>query len=194
MIHSICGRLVQKTPTTVVLETGGIGYEIHIPVSSFDVLCPEGQEQKLLTHLHVREDAMQLYGFSSEGERKLFLNLISISGIGPKLAIGVLSGASPDEFKAAVHREDVAALSRIPGVGKKTAQRMIVELKEKIGPPEREGGSSAVSESSAGHEALLALVSLGYKELQAEKVIRRMLNEDANLPIEEIVRRALREM
>jgi Holliday junction DNA helicase RuvA len=191
MIARIRGILLQKSPTSVLIETGGIGFQLHIPVSSMNAIGEPGQEVQLFTVLHVREDALQLFGFATWQEKDLFLQLISVSGIGPRLAQSVLSGISVDDFRAAIHQQNFSALSSIPGIGRKTAERLVVELKDKIGmaaQPGKTEGRTPVSE-----EAVMALLSLGYKRNQAESVIRK-LTQESSMPIEELIRRALREL
>ena len=191
MIATIRGKMVYKTPTSVILDVSGVGFQVLIPLSSFNALGEVGDEVQLITHLHVREDALQLFGFITQEERWLFTLLISVSGVGPKLAQGVLSGISVGDFQLAVQREDSTALSRVPGIGKKTAERLIVELRDKmdsIGEEKR----SHLGRSSAHEEAVLALCSLGYKRNKAEDVIHKLLNQDSSLSIEEVIRRALR--
>jgi Holliday junction DNA helicase RuvA len=191
MIARIRGILLQKSPTSVLIETGGIGFQLHIPVSSMNDIGEPGQEVQLFTVLHVREDALQLFGFATRQEKDLFLQLISVSGIGPRLAQSVLSGISVDDFGAAIHQQNFSALSSIPGIGRKTAERLVVELKDKIGitaQPGKTEGRTPVSE-----EAVMALLSLGYKRNQAESVIRK-LTQESSMPIEELIRRALREL
>jgi holliday junction DNA helicase RuvA len=195
MIATLTGTLAAKSPTWAVVETGGVGFQVFIPVSSFNALGPAGSEVRLLTHLHVREDALQLYGFATEAERRLFLLLISVSGVGPKLAQGILSGISTDEFESAVRRQDAAALVKVPGVGKKTAERLVLELRDKIGDAPAAGSGGAVGvPSSVEDEAVLALVSLGYKRIQAQEAVRKILKPEPSLALEETLRRALRVM
>lgn len=191
MIARIRGILLQKSPTSVLIETGGIGFQLQIPVSSMNALGEPGQEVQLLTVLHVREDALQLFGFATPEERELFLQLIGVSGIGPKLAQAVLSGISVDDFSTAIYEQNFTALSRIPGIGRKTAERLVVELKDKLSKPSQT--SKIEGWSSSGEEAVKALLSLGYKRTQAESVIQR-LSRDSSMPIEELIRRALREI
>jgi Holliday junction DNA helicase RuvA len=193
MIASISGKLIRKTPTWIVVESGGIGFHISIPVSSYDAFGETGRDVHVLTHLHVREDALQLFGFASEAERRLFLLLISVSGIGPKLAQGILSGIAVGDFEQAVRTNDLASLTRVPGIGKKTAERLVLELKEKIGEavsltqPSDTSGRSPIEE-----EAVLALVSLGYRRAQAQEAIQKTVKQDRSLSLEETLRRALR--
>ncbi|HDL17463.1 MAG TPA: Holliday junction branch migration protein RuvA [Bacteroidetes bacterium] len=192
MIAQVRGIVAEKSPTRVVLDVSGVGYEINIPVSTYEKLPNVGGEIRLLTHLHVREDAMQLFGFSNDKEKKLFQLLIAVSGIGPRLALGVLSGISVEDFSLAVRNENSAMLTRIPGVGKKTAQRLVIELKDKIGKgldvsPAREIGSVNILE-----EAVLALVSLGYRQTEAQKIVEKVAGEEESLPsIEVLIKKAL---
>jgi Holliday junction DNA helicase RuvA len=195
MISYVRGKLVKKTPTYVVVETNGVGFKLRIPLSSFKTLGELGEEIRVLAHLHAREDALQLFGFASEEERDLFQLLISVAGIGPRSAQGILSGISVEEFKRAVMDQDVAALISAPGVGKKTAERLVLELKEKIG--EKKKGEAAVPPfrtTPTAEEAIQAMISLGYKRSRAQEVIQRVIKEDISLPVEEVVRRALRQM
>lgn len=196
MIGQLHGRLLDKSPTRVLLDVNGVGYEIMIPLSTYEQLGSAGANTTLLTHLHVREDALQLYGFATSNEKQLFQLLLAVNGVGPKLAQGILSGCSVELFCAHVKQNAVSALTRIPGVGKKTAERLVMELRDRItqldiakdetGAP---SGPAALSE-----EALLALVSLGYPRAEAEKAIRQALTENADLSLEELIKHALRNM
>jgi len=193
MIASISGKLIRKSPTWIVVESGGIGFHISIPVSSYDAFGETGRDIRVLTHLHVREDALQLFGFASEAERRLFLLLISVSGIGPKLAQGILSGIAVGDFEQAVRGNDLEALTKVPGIGKKTAERLVLELKEKIGEAITPAGQPAPSDRSPMEdEAVLALVSLGYRRVQAQEAVRKALKEEGSLSLEETLRRALK--
>jgi Holliday junction DNA helicase RuvA len=193
MIASITGKLTRKSPTWIVVESGGIGFHISIPVSSYDAFGETGGDVRVLTHLHVREDALQLFGFATEAERRLFLLLISVSGIGPKLAQGILSGIAVGDFERAVRGHDLASLTKVPGIGKKTAERLVLELKEKIAEPEPPAGQAAPADRSPmEEEAVLALVSLGYRRAQAQEAVRKSLKQDASVSLEETLRRALR--
>jgi len=193
MIASISGKLIRKNPTWIVVESGGIGFHISIPLSSYDAFGETGRDIRVLTHLHVREDALQLFGFSSEAERKLFLLLISVSGIGPRLAQGILSGIAVGDFEQAVRGNDLDSLMKVPGIGKKTAERLVLELKEKIGEAGSTAEPSAAPDRSPlEEEAVLALVSLGYKRAQAQEAVRKTLKQDRSMTLEETLRRALR--
>jgi len=178
MIGFLRGKLVDALPTQVVLEVNGVGYEVLIPLSSYDKLPAPGHEVRLLTHLAVREDAHTLYGFMSTAERELFRLLINnVSGIGPKIALNVLSGISVTAFRGAVANGDVKALSQISGIGRKTAERIVVELKDKIGAAgswEAASAQRALSpEDQKVNDAVLALIALGFKQAEAHDAVRK---------------------
>ncbi len=195
MISRIRGTLIEKTPTYIVVETSGVGFKIGIPLSSFNVLGEAGEPVCILTHLHAREDAIQLYGFATSEERELFQMLISVSGIGPRSAQGVLSGIAVDEFKQAVRNRDVTTITSAPGIGKKTAERLILELREKIGEaPSGASESAVVPATSTGKEAVMALISLGYKRNRAQELVDKLLRNEPDLTVEEVIRRVLRQM
>ncbi|PAW87974.1 MAG: Holliday junction branch migration protein RuvA [Pedosphaera sp. Tous-C6FEB] len=198
MISFLHGKLVDALPTHVTVDVHGVGYDVLIPLSSFDKLPAPGGEVRLLTHLAVREDAHVLYGFATAGERDLFRMLINtVSGIGPKIALNVLSGMNPVAFRGAVASGDVKALSSISGVGRKTAERIVVELKDKVGAAGAWEASSATRGLSATdqrlNDAVLALMALGFKQPEAHETIRAaqaMLGEQAT--VEELVRAGLK--
>jgi len=172
MIEHVRGVLQYKSPAFIVIETGGIGYKISLPLSSYGLLPAEGDEIKINTYLHCREDGLSLYGFLNQEERDFFLLLISISKIGPKSALRMLSSLSPSEFKKAIKRGDLNTLIDIPGIGKKTAQRLILELKERVAEEEIiEGGDEELA-----RDALSALLSLGYTRNDARKAINQVIN------------------
>jgi Holliday junction DNA helicase RuvA len=198
VITFLQGKLIEALPTQVIVEVHGVGYEALIPLSSYDKLPPPGQEFKLLTHLVVREDAHTLYGFMTAAERELFRLLINtVSGIGPKIALSVLSGISVTAFRGAVSSGDIKALSQISGVGRKTAERMVVELKDKVGAA---GAWEAVSaqrglssEDQKLNDGVLALLALGFKQIEAHDSVRRaqaMLGPEAT--VEDLVRACLK--
>ena len=191
MIALLEGRLVEKTPERVVLDVRGVGYEVNVPVSTFLELPDEGKTVRLRIHTHVREEALQLFGFWTEPERVGFRLLIAISGVGPRLAVAILSGVPIERFAGAIRDGDLAALRSIPGVGPKTAQRILIELRDKLdsfevaGAPIAAGGVEAATVS--------ALVNLGYARGEAEKVVRRALEQLPDGPeLETLVREALR--
>jgi Holliday junction DNA helicase RuvA len=192
------GTLAEALPTQIVVNVQGVGYQVLIPVSSYDRLPPPGSPVKILTHLTVREDAHILYGFFSSSERDLFrLLLHHVTGVGPKIALAVLSGLPVEMFKAAVVAGDIAAISKISGVGKKTAERIVLELKDKVGVAaewEASSAKNAPSEADARlHDATLALISLGYKQVEAHKAIRRVQEiSETRLTAEELIRQALK--
>lgn len=198
MITFLHGTLADVLPTQVVINVGGVGYEVLIPLSSYDKLPQPGGEVKLLTHLSIREDAHVLYGFVSAQERELFRLLINtVSGIGPKIALNILSGMNVVSFKGAVANGDVKALSQINGVGKKTAERIVLELKDKVGAAGGwEASSAARSLSPADqklNDAVLALMALGFKQIEAHDSVRASLEKlGAAATIEELVRAALK--
>jgi Holliday junction DNA helicase RuvA len=197
MIASLTGILKYKSPTEILIDVNGIGYTVSIPLSTYEKLGDVGSSISLLTYFHVREDAMQLFGFFSDEERRLFKLLISVSGIGPKIAQSILSGMNVEELKSYLISGNVIALTAIPGVGKKTAERLILELRDKVGKAIADGESiSALGMASAmmRAEALQALTSLGYNLQIAEKSIRLVLKETegSNISLEELVKRALR--
>ena len=182
MIAFVQGKLVEALPTMIVVDVHGMGYELLIPLSSFDRLPAAGNEVKLLTHLAIREDAHTLYGFITTQERDLFRMLVhTVSGIGPKIALNVLSGISINAFRAAVGAGDIKALSQISGVGKKTAERIVVELKDKLGgfgsgPAVTPGGSSILSDTDRRQtDAIAALTALGFKQNEAFDAVRASL-------------------
>src|SRR6185503_15309615 len=198
MITFLEGKLVEALPTQVTVAVHGVGYEVLIPLSSFDKLPSPGQEITLLTHLAIREDAHVLYGFMTAAERELFRLLINtVSGIGPKLALNILSGMNATAFRGAVANADVKSLSQISGVGKKTAERIVVELKDKVGAAGAwEAASAARSLSPSDqkvNDAVLALMALGYKQPEAHESVRAaqaVLGEKAT--VEELVRASLK--
>ena len=174
MIGYLRGRLRSAQPELVIVDVGGVGYEVHVPLSTWYEIealaaSDENAEVELVIHTHVRDDALQLYGFASDRERQLFLRLIAVSGIGPRLAQTILSGMPPGDFVAALGRGDVRALTTIPGVGKKTAERMVLELKDKV--RDLAGPDQPKAARGAEDDLVAALVNLGYKASAAEKAV-----------------------
>jgi len=190
MIGAVRGKIASKTPPQLTVDVGGLGYELEAPMSTFFHLPPVGAEVSLLTHLVVREDAHVLYGFATEEERRLFRSLIRVSGVGPKIALALLSGMSVAAFARCVQSEDVAALTRVPGVGRKTAERLIVEMRDRLSPPPPPAGAAAAppGESPEG-EAYGALVALGYRPAEATRLLKAV--EPGVYTTEELIRRAL---
>ena len=193
MIGSLIGLVKEKTPSAILLEVNGIGYEISVPLSTSFQLPNVGESAYLLTHLVVREDQHSLYGFATGEERKLFRSLIKISGVGAKLAITILSGTNVSGFIKSVVNEDIDALVHLPGIGKKTAERLIVEMKDKISEISSDENSLSQSkESSAVAEAINALVNLGYKTKDARTILDKI--ESDGLTVEELIRQALKSL
>jgi Holliday junction DNA helicase RuvA len=201
MIAHLSGTLLAKHANTVILDVGGVGYEITIPLSTFYDLEDSGSNIALRIYTHVREDALQLYGFKTARERELFMRLISVSGIGPKLGITMLSGMSADEIIASIRTNNLARLTSIPGVGRKTAERLVIELRDKIAalssPALEEAfgaktGRSPSTEDAVRDDALSALLNLEYPKASAEKAITSAMQEGGDLSVEIILRRALR--
>ncbi len=193
MIGSLRGRLAFKQAPHIVVECNGVGYEVETPMSTFLDLPDIGAELFLHTHLLVREDAQILYGFSSDEERTLFRTLLKVNRVGAKMALGVLSAMTANDFRRCVEYEDTTTLSKIPGVGKKTAERLIIEMRDRIDTvtPPQDGGEAVRVEASARSEAFDALVALGYKANEVNKLISKLDVEDKSA--EEIIRQALRQ-
>jgi Holliday junction DNA helicase RuvA len=198
MITFLRGKLVDALPTQATVEVQGVGYEVLIPLSSFDKLPAPGSDVQLLTHLAIRDDAHVLYGFMTPAERELFRMLINtVSGIGPKIALNVLSGMNPVALRGAVANSDVKALSQISGVGRKTAERIVVELRDKIGAAGAWEASSAQRALSAGdqkiNDAVLALIALGFKQVEAHDSVRAAQAAlGPEVALEDLVRACLR--
>jgi Holliday junction DNA helicase RuvA len=193
MIAELRGTLLRRSPAGVVVDVGGVGFSMLVPLSTFRELPDEEAEVHLFTYLHVREDALDLFAFGTEAERSIFRALISVSGIGPKLGLAVLSGLSPDVFHRAVIEEDMGLLTSVSGIGKKTAQRMIVELKERMTGLDVSSIGGRETGVEATGDAVLALMSLGMNRNTAREAVLRVQNEaGCELSLEELVRRALR--
>jgi Holliday junction DNA helicase RuvA len=198
MIAFLRGRVLDKQPNRVVIDVGGVGYEVLVPLSTFYEIGDEQSEIALRVHLHVREDVLQLYGFVTDLERQMFERLIGISGIGPKLAIAVLSGMDPRDLVGAVQRADVARLTRVPGIGKKTAERIVLELKDRLSQlsaPAPAGPAAPPASSDRFRPDLLsALENLGYHRPQAERAIDAVLTQAPESTFEQALRGVLREL
>jgi holliday junction DNA helicase RuvA len=189
VIGSLAGLLVQKSPPALLVEVAGVGYELEAPMSTFYQLPPVGQAVRLLTHLVVREDAHFLYGFGTDGERALFRALLKVSGVGPRIALAILSGSSAEAFAACVQAGDVAALTRIPGVGRKIAERLIVEMRDRLAV-QAGAVNAAVAAAPMGvaAEAYSALLALGYRPGEATRLLK---NADPSGSTEDLIRGAL---
>ena len=190
MIAHLRGRILEKNPSRVILEAAGVGYEVAISVSSFSELPAEGSDVSLYIYTHVREDTLALYGFLRRDEKRLFERLISVSGIGPKLAITVLSGIAAETLVAALRGNDLAALTRIPGVGKKTAERMVLELRDKLDGLAAQPVAPPASRME--EDVISALVNLGYQRQAAEQAVRRAVEKSsAGASFEQIFRQTM---
>lgn len=204
MIAHLSGTLLSKQATSVIVDVSGVGYEVTIPLSTFYDLEDLGSTVQLRIYTHVREDALQLYGFKTARERELFLKLITVSGIGPKLGITLLSGMTADEMIASIRTNNLARLTLIPGVGRKTAERLIMELREKVAElssaqiEEEFGAKPEVSaeptEDAVRADALSALLNLGYQRSGAEKAIDAALSEGGDITVESVLRRSLKKL
>ena len=190
MIGSLRGIIQAKAPPQLMIDVGGVGYELEAPMSTFFHLPAIGQEVRLLTHLVVREDAHMLYGFGTPDERRLFRALLKVSGVGPKIALALLSGISVEAFAQCIVNHDVAALIRVPGIGRKTAERLFVEMRDRIGTLDGAVGMPSRADASPEAEALSALVGLGYKPAEAARLLKGV--EPGTHTTEELIRRALR--
>lgn len=197
MINQITGKILHKSPTECTIEAGGIGYQVFIPVTTFDRLPDVGETATVFTHLHVREDAMQLFGFLTKQDKELFRKLITISGVGPKLAQTVMSGLSYDELIRAIRQGNVIQLNKIAGVGRKTAERLVVELRDKLAEIELAEEQTGIRTSDTVQaEALLALTTLGYSRNASENALRNASAElnDENVSLEQLIKATLRRL
>ena len=197
MISHLRGRLLEKQPNRVIVDVNGVGYDVHVPLSTFYDMTEPGAEIALRVHTHVREDALVLYGFATVLELRIFERLISVSGIGPKLALAVLSGIEPSELVSAIRTANVARLTGIPGIGKKTAERIGLELKDKMAsllPAEVAASPVAATSETLRTDVLSALMNLGYHRPLAERAVDSALKLDTGSSFESVLRHALREL
>ena len=200
MIGFLSGKILEKEANTVIVDVGGVGYEVTIPLSTFYELGEIGSDTSLRIFTHVREDALQLFGFKTVRERDLYLKLISVQGIGAKSGITMLSGMSADEIVTAIRTNNLARLTSIPGVGKKTAERMVVELKDKIADLSSGDAAAAAVTGTSGDtdsvfdDALSALVNLGYQRNSAEKALQAAANDGAEINVQKLLRTALQKL
>ncbi|HEY5884414.1 MAG TPA: Holliday junction branch migration protein RuvA [Pyrinomonadaceae bacterium] len=203
MIAHLSGTLLSKQPNSVILDVGGVGYEVNIPVSTFYDVGDEGSSVKLRIYTHVREDTLQLFGFKTTRERELFLKVISVSGIGPSLGIKLLSGMTADEMIASIRTNNLAKLTLIPGIGRKTAERLVMELRDKVATLSAElddelgtkdTGAPMTTEDSMRADVLSALLNLGYQRGSAEKAVNGAVDEGGDISVEVILRRSLRKL
>jgi Holliday junction DNA helicase RuvA len=192
MIGRLRGQIVRKSVQEALVDVGGVGYRVVIPLSTFYRLGAEGELATLLIHTHVREDALSLFGFLTSDEQSLFERLISVSGVGPKLAINILSGIDAGELRSALRSSDVARLTRVPGVGKKTAERLVLELKDKLSPSETASDAVPVAVGGSMKEDLLsALANLGYSRPEADRSVDRATRDAPDAAFEDLLRRTL---
>jgi len=198
MIAYLSGKLLEKQANTAIVDVGGVGYEVSIPLSTYYELGDVGSDVSMRIYTHVREDAIQLFGFKTLRERDLYLRLISVQGIGPKMGIAMLSGMNADEIILAVRTDDLARLTSIPGVGRKTAERLVIELRDKIGELSSGGTakhhaleSSSLPSDAVFEDALSALVNLGYQRPLAEKALKQAAQEGIEISVQKLLRRAL---
>ncbi len=196
MISFVEGSLFEKSPTLVVIDVNGIGYELLISVATYDALPETGQRVRLLTYQHVREDSLLLFGFLDRKEKTMFTKLISVSGIGPKLGLGILSGCAIGDLTRYIVNEEIDHLKRLPGIGAKTAQRLSLELKDKLGDVVTDGvaapESLSGSQSETRDQAVMALVSLGYSRSEAERNLSKILIKSPDLPLDELIKKSLK--
>jgi len=191
VIGHLRGRLVRKAPPALIVDVNGVGYELEAPMSTFYRLPELGSEVELHTHLVVREDAQLLYGFATEDERRLFRDLLRVTGIGPKIGLALLSGIDVETFMRCVEAEDTQALTRIPGIGRKTAERLLIEMRDRIRALGQlpTGGTATATAGGARSEAYAALVALGYRPVEVNRLLQGVEQEGAGT--EELIRRAL---
>jgi len=198
VIAQLRGRVLEKHPNRVIVDVNGVGYDVFVPLSTFYVLGDAGADVTLRTHTHVREDALALYGFATPLELELFERLIGVSGIGPKVALAVLSGIEPPELIRAIERGDLARLTAIPGVGKKTSERIVLELKDRLPRPQTAaaalGGEAPMEPSDVRDDVLSALVNLGYHRPLAEKAVASAVKSAPDGGFERTLKQALREL
>ena len=198
MIARLSGKLVLKTTDSLIIDVGGVGYEVNAPLSTFYAVPEEGADISLLIYTHVKEDAIKLFGFLTAMEKKLFIKLISVSGVGPKLAMNILSGMESSQLAIAIKESDTAKMNAIPGVGKKTAERLILELKDKI---DSDILTDSVSQTMQQYkkttifdDALSALLNLGYRKPDVEKTLDTLIKNDNSLSVEALLKEALKLM
>jgi Holliday junction DNA helicase RuvA len=192
MIGFLRGRIISKKPTEVLIDVAGVGYLVNISLNTYEQLGDNGSEAELFTHLHVKENEFSLYGFPDETEKNIFLMLIGVSGIGPKLAISVLSGIRAADLISAIENGDAARLKSVQGIGKKTAERLILELKDKLGGIVTESASEIGGAYAIKKDAVAALVSLGFNIKKAETFVNQIMNENPDAKLEEVIKEALK--
>lgn len=198
MIAYLAGKIIEKDANSVIIDVSGVGYEATIPLSTYYELGEPGEEVSLRIYTYVREDTLQLFGFRTLQERALFLKLITVSGIGPKVAISMLSGMNSEEIIGAIRTDNLARLTSIPGIGKKTAERLVIELRDKVAAltgtgaiSPTPGQDSAASDNEVYEDALSALINLGYQRNAAEKSVKKAVQEGTEISVQKLLRRSL---
>jgi len=196
MIAHLSGKLLEKQANSVIVDVGGVGYEVTIPLSTFYEIGEPGTDIELRIYTHVREDAIQLFGFKTTRERDLYLKLISVQGIGSKSGVTMLSGMSADEIVSAIRSNDLGRLTAIPGVGRKTAERLVIELRDKVGDLAAAAAASSMASDelpadAVFDDALSALVNLGYQRAAAERALKKVTQEGADMSVQKLLRRSL---
>ena len=196
MIAHLSGKLLEKQANTVIVDVGGVGYEVTIPLSTFYEIGEPGTDIELRIYTHVREDTIQLFGFKTTRERDLYLKLISVQGIGAKSGVTMLSGMSADEIVSAIRSNDLGRLTAIPGVGRKTAERLVIELRDKVGDLAAAAAASSMASDelpadAVFDDALSALVNLGYQRAAAERALKKVTQEGADMSVQKLLRRSL---
>ncbi|MBI5788233.1 MAG: Holliday junction branch migration protein RuvA [Candidatus Schekmanbacteria bacterium] len=194
MIAQLSGLIVSKTPEGAVIDVNGVGYYLSVPLTTFYNLPEPGERVLLQTYTYVREDALKLYGFISLEDKQVFQLLIKVSKVGPRLACNVLSKLSAAEIKQAIQSGNIAAISAVPGIGRKTAERLIMELQDKIGTLPTAGQTQIKPTTGYEEDAIAALVSLGYKQTDAQKIIRKISAEKGDLPLQGLIKEALKKL
>lgn len=192
MIGHLTGKVISKKPTQSLIDVNGIGYLVNTSINTFEKISDEGSVVSLFTYLSVREDSLTLYGFYTIAEKELFEILIGVNGVGPKLAQSILSGINSDEFKDAIYNRNISRLVAIPGVGKKTAERMMIELRDKVEKVSDSGSKLSSETFTIKDDAIAALIGLGYNQKTAEKVIRTLLEENSSYSLEDLIKGSLK--
>ena len=191
MIGHLTGKIISKKPTQIIVDVNGVGYVLNISITTFEKLPELNETVSLFTYLSVKEDALDLFGFSTQSEKEMFELLKSVSGIGPKLALSVLSGLPVDELKRALQESNVARIIAIPGIGRKTAERLLIELRDKVERVTLDVDVPEAGTLSIRKDAVIALTTLGYNQKSSEKTIRDIMTVSPDLPLEEIIKKAL---
>lgn len=193
MIAYLTGKIISKKPTKIILDVNGVGYLVNISITTFEKISEGSDAISLFIYTSVKEDAIDLYGFSSESEKEMFELLISVNGIGPKLAQSILSGIQIDDLQEAIKTGNLSRIIATPGIGRKTGERLIVELRDKVDSIAESLEGTAGSAYSVKSDAVAALTNLGYNQKNAEKIVRDVLNSEPNIPIEDLIKKALSE-